>query len=90
MVELRQSVSKTVFSPPLVPVERPIDFEHLSRMTLGDRTLEREVLSLFVRQAEMLRARMRNRPCRRHRCRGSYAQRLGDRYRRMADCARCG
>ena len=58
MVELVQSVSKTVFAPPLVPVERPIDFEHLSRMTLGDRTLEREVLSLFVRQAEMLRARM--------------------------------
>jgi HPt (histidine-containing phosphotransfer) domain-containing protein len=58
MVELTQTCVKPVFAPPLVPVERPIDFEHLSRMTLGDRALEREVLRLFVRQAEMLRARM--------------------------------
>jgi HPt (histidine-containing phosphotransfer) domain-containing protein len=58
MVELTQTVMKAVFAPPLVPVERPIDVEHLARMTLGDRALEREVLSLFVRQAEMLRTRM--------------------------------
>ncbi|MGE0499408.1 MAG: Hpt domain-containing protein [Rhizobiaceae bacterium] len=30
---------------------RPIDFAHLSRQTLGDRDLEREVLGLFVQQA---------------------------------------
>jgi len=36
-----------------------IDLAHLSRMTLGDRSLEREVLNLFDRQAELLLARMR-------------------------------
>ena len=45
-------------APPLVPVECSIDGEHLSRMTLGDRGLEREVLSLFVRQIEVLRPRI--------------------------------
>lgn len=32
-------------------LERPIDLVHLSRATLGDRALEREVLGLFVRQS---------------------------------------
>ena len=36
-----------------------IDVAHLSRMTLGDRGLEHEVLQLFDRQAELLLARMR-------------------------------
>jgi HPt (histidine-containing phosphotransfer) domain-containing protein len=45
-------------SPPLVPDDQPIDFSHLFRMTLGDHSLEREVLQLFARQAEMLIARM--------------------------------
>lgn len=58
MVELTHAGIKSVFAPPLVPVERPIDAEHLSRMTLGDRTLEREVLGLFVRQIEVLRPRI--------------------------------
>lgn len=62
MVELTQTVMKSVFAPPLVPVERSIDVEHLARMTLGDRALEREVLGLFVRQAEMLRLRMETAP----------------------------
>jgi len=48
-----------VQSPPLAPAEQPIDLDHLSRMTLGDRSLEREVLALFNRQADMLLARMR-------------------------------
>jgi HPt (histidine-containing phosphotransfer) domain-containing protein len=30
---------------------RPIDLAHLSRQTMGDRELEREVLHLFVQQA---------------------------------------
>lgn len=34
--------------------ERPIDLVHLTRMTLGERNLEREVLQLFVRQTEKL------------------------------------
>jgi HPt (histidine-containing phosphotransfer) domain-containing protein len=37
-----------------------IDRGHLTRMTLGDRSLEREVLQLFDRQAELLLARMRS------------------------------
>jgi HPt (histidine-containing phosphotransfer) domain-containing protein len=40
------------------PKDRPIDLVHLSRMTFGDRSLEREVLQLFERQAAMLMARM--------------------------------
>ena len=36
-----------------------IDRRHLARMTLGDRSLEREVLQLFDRQAAMLIERMR-------------------------------
>jgi len=35
-----------------------IDRSHLARMTLGDRSLEREVLQLFARQAALLLARM--------------------------------
>jgi HPt (histidine-containing phosphotransfer) domain-containing protein len=38
-------------SPPLVPDDGPIDFEHLKRMTLGDDGLEREVLAMFSAQA---------------------------------------
>jgi len=38
--------------------ERAIDLVHLSRMTLGDRSLEREVLQLFDRQSTMLIERM--------------------------------
>ena len=36
-----------------------IDTEHLSRMTLGERSLEREVLALFDRQADLLLPRIR-------------------------------
>lgn len=46
-------------SPPLAPFSGPIDRDHLSRMTLGERELEREVLMLFDRQADLLMARMR-------------------------------
>jgi HPt (histidine-containing phosphotransfer) domain-containing protein len=38
--------------------EPTIDLTHLSRMTLGDHALEREVLALFDRQIEVLIARM--------------------------------
>jgi HPt (histidine-containing phosphotransfer) domain-containing protein len=38
-------------SPPLVPDDGPIDIEHLQRMTLGDASLEREVLAMFSAQA---------------------------------------
>jgi HPt (histidine-containing phosphotransfer) domain-containing protein len=42
--------------------ERPIDLVHLARMTLGERSLEREVLQLFDRQAALLIARMQTAP----------------------------
>jgi HPt (histidine-containing phosphotransfer) domain-containing protein len=38
--------------------EAPIDRVHLARMTLGERSLECEVLALFLRQADMLMRRM--------------------------------
>jgi hypothetical protein len=49
----------TIDQPPRsIPAPEPIDFAHLFRMTLGDHSLEREVLQLFDRQTEMLVARM--------------------------------
>ena len=41
-------------SPPLAPDDGPIDIEHLHRMTLGDASLEREVLAMFSAQAVRL------------------------------------
>lgn len=38
-------------SPPLAPDDGPIDLAHLRRMTLGDASLEREVLALFAAQS---------------------------------------
>jgi len=46
-------------APALAPDDRPIDLVHLARTTLGDRSLEREVLQLFDRQSILLIARMR-------------------------------
>jgi HPt (histidine-containing phosphotransfer) domain-containing protein len=46
-------------APALAPDDRPIDLVHLARATLGDRSLEREVLQLFDRQSMLLIARMR-------------------------------
>jgi HPt (histidine-containing phosphotransfer) domain-containing protein len=41
-------------SPPLAPDDGPIDIQHLERMTLGDDSLEREVLAMFSAQAVSL------------------------------------
>jgi HPt (histidine-containing phosphotransfer) domain-containing protein len=38
-------------SPPLAPDDGPIDIAHLRQMTLGDTSLEREVLAMFSAQA---------------------------------------
>src|SRR6267378_5258704 len=38
-------------SPPLAPDDGPIDIEHLGRMTLGDASLEHEVLAMFAAQS---------------------------------------
>ena len=42
-----------------LPEEQAIDLAHLSRMTLGEHSLEREVLALFDRQTEILLPRIR-------------------------------
>jgi HPt (histidine-containing phosphotransfer) domain-containing protein len=41
-------------SPPLAPDDGPIDLEHLGRMTLGDASLEHEVLAMFAAQSVTL------------------------------------
>jgi HPt (histidine-containing phosphotransfer) domain-containing protein len=51
-------LDEVIASPSLAPLAAPIDREHLARMTLGERSLEREVLALFDRQADLLLARM--------------------------------
>lgn len=58
MLDRTTTPLERVALPPLVPNDQPIDFSHLFRMTLGDHSLEREVLQLFDRQTEMLIARM--------------------------------
>jgi HPt (histidine-containing phosphotransfer) domain-containing protein len=45
---------------PLPASVATIDLEHLARMTLGERSLEAEVLTLFDRQAAILLAHMRD------------------------------
>jgi HPt (histidine-containing phosphotransfer) domain-containing protein len=62
MIVLPSGLVDPISAPPLVPAERPIDLEHLSHMTLGDRKLERDVLALFDRQTAMLIERMRGAP----------------------------
>jgi HPt (histidine-containing phosphotransfer) domain-containing protein len=49
-------------SPPLVPDDGPIDTAHLQRMTLGDASLEREVLAMFSAQAAALVKALANSP----------------------------
>ena len=51
------SAMAEVGAPPLVP-DQPIDRTHLFKMTLGDHSLEGEVLRLFERQVAMLLGRM--------------------------------
>ena len=58
MVDLSTGIVDPVAAPSLAAVETPIDVTHLARMTLGDTSLEREVLQLFDRQAGILLARM--------------------------------
>ncbi|WP_171707920.1 Hpt domain-containing protein [Bradyrhizobium archetypum] len=41
-------------SPPLAPGHGPIDFDHLTRMTLGDASIEHEVLTMFSAQSARL------------------------------------
>jgi len=57
MDELTSAIDRVAVTPPAAAGE-PIDRNHLARVTLGDLSLEREVLTLFDRQASMLLARM--------------------------------
>jgi HPt (histidine-containing phosphotransfer) domain-containing protein len=45
-------------SPPLAPLDSPLDLDHLARMTLGDAELEHEVLAMFAEQSIRLIAAM--------------------------------
>lgn len=63
MIKLSAAALELANAPPLVPGEPTIDvptidLAHLKRMTIGNRSLEGEVLELFDRQAELLLARM--------------------------------
>ena len=57
---MAQLASKIIDQEPAAPAAA-IDRGQLARMTFGDRSLEREVLQLFDRQADLLLARMRDR-----------------------------
>jgi HPt (histidine-containing phosphotransfer) domain-containing protein len=59
MIQLSQGVLGMIAAPSIAPGEHAIDLQHLSKMTLGERALEREVLELFHQQATMLTGRMR-------------------------------
>jgi HPt (histidine-containing phosphotransfer) domain-containing protein len=53
-------MAQSAMLPAAPALEAPaIDRTHLKQMTFGDRGLERELLQLFDRQAELLLARMR-------------------------------
>jgi HPt (histidine-containing phosphotransfer) domain-containing protein len=62
MVELSRAIVDPAAAPSPPSVETAIDIAHLARMTLGDASLEREVLQLYDRQAHMLLARMQQVP----------------------------
>jgi HPt (histidine-containing phosphotransfer) domain-containing protein len=49
-------------SPPLAPLDSPLDLDHLARMTLGDSALEHEVLAMFAEQSTRLIAAMTELP----------------------------
>jgi HPt (histidine-containing phosphotransfer) domain-containing protein len=59
MIAFTTGVVEQTTAPSIAPIEQPIDLVHLRRMTLGEHSLEREVLLLFCRQADMLIGRMR-------------------------------
>ena len=60
MAILRDGYEKVAFSMPGGEASdtrrsRPIDLAHLSKQTMGDRDLERDVLGLFAEQAQSVR-----------------------------------
>lgn len=89
-------------SPPLVPDDTPfeaaLDRDHLSRMTFGERNLEREVLAMFAAQALGLSKRLAAQPDDSadlaHTLKGSAravgAFEVADAAERVEELARCG
>ena len=78
---MAQLATKIVDQAPAAPAAA-IDRGHLARMTFGDRSLEREVLQLFDRQAGLLLARMRDQRTGGGGHARAYAEGLGRRHRR--------
>jgi HPt (histidine-containing phosphotransfer) domain-containing protein len=60
MTQLSAAIGERSSRP--ASIERPIDLVHLARTTLGERSLERELLQLFERQANLLLQRMQAAP----------------------------
>jgi len=52
------TASKLLKAPDWAREPNAIDEDHLKRMTLGDRSLEREVLEIFARQAALMLRRI--------------------------------
>jgi HPt (histidine-containing phosphotransfer) domain-containing protein len=61
MMKLAAEAAPRRNTPPAEPAPA-IDLAHLARMTMGEAGLEREVLTLFERQAGILLERMRTAP----------------------------
>ena len=81
---LASTIGEPTSAPSLAPLAAPIDREHLSRMTLGERSLEREVLGA-IRPPGRYAACAHEQVGARGRGRGSaYAQRVGAWDRRVA------
>jgi HPt (histidine-containing phosphotransfer) domain-containing protein len=57
--ELAVSAGSVPFGGERKPSSRPVDLVHLSRYTLGERALEREVLELFCTQSLVYLERLR-------------------------------
>lgn len=55
---LRNEQGDAGFQQTAASFERPIDLVHLARQTLGDRSLEQEILSLYYKQAKTLLERI--------------------------------
>ena len=70
-------------SPPLAPDDGPIDLQHLGRMTLGEASLERQVLAIFLSQTDSVMAAIATLPADAaalaHKLKGS-ARAIGARY----------
>jgi hypothetical protein len=60
MTQLSAAIGERSSRP--ASIERPIDLVHLTRTTVGERSLERELLQLFERQANLLLQRMQAAP----------------------------